>query len=442
MNRPPAPASPDDFAAEMMAYAIRWWRESVARMSLRQAGMRIPLSHSYLSKLERNRRPLTADLVSQLDRAYRAEGKITEFYCLITKFDHASRCTLAVSPSQAEEDETERRRLLQLAATGMGVGAFIAPDESVRRLVDIALNTAPRSVEDWELVRDDHLHAIRTRPAADVRDDLLVDLLRIHRELLHVDEGERTELYRIAAVLAAFHASVLTRLGERGGALRWYQTARAAADSSGDRDLRLLIRGHEADHSLYGLRSPEAVLRLTQDALRIAGSSPRPSVGLVFVTRAQAHALALTNRRAEARKAVQRFTDIAEANFPVVPGFWESSDYRIYFTHSQVFSAIGDETAAAKAQESILKGDPAGYQVPINARLHAAQCTVVNGGIGEGVRQATEVLAAIPRPYCNLMITETARRILRAVPVHQRNHPAVADLHAVLPITTAKDIDV
>jgi len=80
MNRPPVPASPDDFAAEMMAYALRWWRESVARMSLRQAGMRIPLSHSYLSKLERNRRPLTADLVSQLDRAYRAEGKIAEFY--------------------------------------------------------------------------------------------------------------------------------------------------------------------------------------------------------------------------------------------------------------------------------------------------------------------------------------------------------------------------
>jgi len=404
--------------------------------------MRIPLSHSYLSKLERNRRPLTADLVSQLDRAYRAEGKIAEFYRLLTKFDHASRCTLAVSSPQAEEDETERRRLLQLAATGMGVGAFAVPDESVRRLVDIALNSAPRSVEDWELVRDDHLHAIRTRPAAEVRDDLLVDLLRIHRELLHAEEGERSELYRITAMLAAFHASVLIRLGERGSALRWYETARAAADNSGDRDLRLIIRGHEAGHTLYGVRSPEAVLRLTQDALRIAGSNPRPSVGLASVTRVQAHALALMNRRSEARKAVQRFTDIAEANLPVVPGFWEPSDYRIYFTQSQVYSAIGDETAATQAHEYILTGNPAGYDVRINARLHAAQCTVVNGGIGEGVRQATAVLAAIPKPYCNFMIAETARRVLRAVPIHQRNQPVVADLRAVLPVTAAKDIDV
>ena len=442
MNRPPVPASPDDFAAEMMAYALRWWRESIARMSLRQAGMRIPLSHSYLSKLERNRRPLTADLVSQLDRAYRAEGKIAEFYRLITKFDHASRCTLAVSSPQAEEDETERRRLLQLAATGMGVGAFIAPDESVRRLVDIALNTAPRSVEDWELVRDDHLHAIHTRPAAEVRVDLLVDLLRIHRELLHADEGERTELNRIAAMLAAFHASVLTRLGERGAALRWYETARAAADSSGDRDLRMTIRGHEAGHGLYGLRSPEAVLRLVRNALRIAGPNPRPSVGLVTLAGVEANALARLNRRVEARRAVQRFTDLAEANLPVMPGFWEPSDYRIHFTESQVYSAIGDEAAAAKAQDLILKGHPDGYHVRINTRLHAAQCTVVNGGVEEGIRQATAVLAEIPKPYCNFMITETAGRVLRAVPVHQRNQPVVADFRALLPIATAKDVDV
>jgi len=440
MTRPAKPARPDDFTAEVLAFTLRWWREHVARMTLREAGDALPMSHSHLSKLERNQRPVPPDLIPQLDRIYGAEGKITDFHALLTKFDHMRRGTIAASPSDAEEGKTERRTLLQLAAAGMGAGTFSPMDEPVRRLVDLALNAAPRTIDDWETVVADHLYGIRTRPAAEVHDDLLVDLLRLQRELSTADDADRVELQRITAVLAAFHASVVTRLGHRGTALRWYETARTAADASGDRDLRLTIRAHEAGHSLYGLRSPEAVLRLTQAAWRLAGANPRPSVGLASIARAEAHALALLGRREEARRAVHRFTDIATADLPVVPGFWEPSDYRIYFTYSQVYSAIGDQASASRAQERILTGHPAGYEVQINARLHDAQCTVVNGGVDEGVQQATEVFAALPRAYRNNMISETAHRVLRAVPLHQRRRPAVAEYREVLAIESPKDV--
>jgi hypothetical protein len=440
MTRPPKPARPDDFAAEALAFALRWWREHVARMTLREAGDAVPMSYSHLSKLERNQRPIPPDLIPQLDRIYGAEGKIRDFHFLVTQLDRPFRGTLAISPSHHEEDETDRRRLLQLATAGMGVGAFSSADEPVRRLVDLALNSGHRSIEDWELAVSDHLHAIRTRPAAEIHDDLLVDLLRLQGQLHNAADGDRVELQRITAVLAAFHASVLTRLGAPGAALRWYSTARAAADASGDLDLRLTIRGHEAGHSLYGLRSPEAVLRLTHAAQRLAGPNPRPSVGLASITRVEAHALAFLNRREEARLAVQRFTDIATADLPVIPGFWEPSDYRIYVTYSQVYSAIGDHTAASHAQDRILAGHPDGYHVQINARLHAAQCTVVNGGVVNGVRQATTLLATLPDAYRNALITETARRVLRAVPLHQRTHPAITEFREILALESPKDV--
>ncbi|MEV5412768.1 helix-turn-helix transcriptional regulator [Thermopolyspora sp. NPDC052614] len=441
MTKPSGPAKPDDFTAEALAFALRWWRENVRQISLRAAGEALPMSHSHLSKLERNERSVPPDLIPQLDRLYGADGRIAAFYSMIKQIDRRDLGTLATVPSvPVEEDETERRRLLQIAAAGMSAGAFGGTDEPVRRLVELAVNGAHRSVEDWELACADHLHAINTLPARQVHDDLLVDLLGIQQQLHNTPKADQTELQRITAVLAAFHASVLTRLSERGAALRWYQTARAASDASGDLDLRIRIRAHEAGHSLYGLRDPKTVLRLTADVKQFLGPDPRPSVGLVSVLLAEAHALALLGRGDEARQAVRVSTDLAATNLPVIPGFWEPSDYRMYFNQSRVYSAVGDQKAASRAQEHILRGHPDGYQVQINTRLHAAQCTVVNGGIDEGVRQAATVIDALPRAYRNVMIIETGRNVLRAVPFDQRKRPAVSEFREVLAIEAPQDV--
>lgn len=442
MTRTSEPAKPDDFAAEALAFALRWWRENVRQMSLRAAGAALPMSHSHLSKLERNERPVPPDLIPQLDRIYGADGRIAAFHAMIRQIDRIEVGTLATVPSiRAEEDDTERRRLLELAAAGMGVaGAFSAANEPLRQLLDMVANGARRSIEDWELACADHLHAINTRPAAEVHDDLLVDLFSLQRQLHKATDANRTELQRITAVLAAFHASVLTRLDDSGAALRWYYTARTAADASGDLEMRLRIRGHEAGHSLYGLRDPETVVRLTDKALELAGPNPRPSIGLVSNLAARAKALAFLRQHDEARRTIQVFTDLAATDLPITPGFWEPSNYRVYFNQSQVFSAIGDQDAATRAQDGLLSGNPDGYHVKVNTRLHAAQCTVINGGIDEGVRQAATVIDSVPMAYRNIMITETARRVLRAVPFDQRERPSVAEFREVLALEAPRDM--
>lgn len=316
-----------------------------------------------------------------------------------------------------------RRRLLQFAA---GVSALhtLGVGDPVRELLDLTLE--PRTVEEWHLACADHLHAVRTRPPAQAHRDLLADLTALQRQL-SLGGPDTTELHRVTAVLASYEASVMTRLADPGAAIRWYRTAKAAADASGDLDLRVRVRAHEAGHSVYGVRDPSTVLALCQGAERMAGSSP--SVGLVMTLRIKAHALTLLGRHQEAFAALHRFLDLAHRDIPMIEGWWDGGDCRIQLTESQVHAAAGRIEQTNKAIERIIANSEATeYHVPVNARLHLAQCTVVNGDIDGGTRIAAVALDSVAPAYRNSMMTETARRVLSAVPVDQRQRPAVAEL--------------
>jgi hypothetical protein len=331
-------------------------------------------------------------------------------------------------------DAMERRRLLQWAATGLGAGALGYSAEPVRQLLDLVLTGEQRSLEDWEITCADHLHAIRTRPPAQVRDDLVVDLLAVQRQLEMTPTSHDTnELRRITAMLAMIHANALTRLGEHGPAIRWWRTARDAANASTDLDLRLLVRAEEAGFGLYGQRDPQTVLTLTEQAQRIAG--PRPSVGLANVASTQAKALSLLGRHADARRTLNTLITLSEADFPGQgPSFWTMD--QIHFAESWVYAASGDEAATARAQDDIVKF-PLDYQYQVNIQLHQALCTVVKGGVEQGVQQAVTVLHALPAAYQSNMITETGRMVLRTVPLDRQERPAVTELREVLAITPA-----
>ncbi|WP_233508340.1 hypothetical protein [Spongiactinospora gelatinilytica] len=329
----------------------------------------------------------------------------------------------------------ERRRLLLLAATGLGLAA--APGgraEATRELLDMTLQP-PRALEDWHIACADHLHAVSTRPAAQVHDDLLTDLVALQQQMTTAPAARVMELQRVTATLSAYHASVLTRLGEVGPALRWYRTARGAAEASGDMALWLRIVGHEAGHSLYGLRDLATNLRVIGNALKRVGDDAAPSAGLALLVGAQAKTFALLGQRERALAAAQRLQDIADSNFAPVQGFWEPSlDYRLPFTLSQVYAGIGDRDNAVAMQNHVLSGNPRGYHVRVNARLHSALCTVVNGGVDEGVREASEAFASLPPSYRNVMVTETGRRVLRAVPIDRKDQGAVREFRALLPL--------
>ncbi|MBE3007791.1 hypothetical protein IL992_01060 [Microbispora sp. NEAU-D428] len=152
--------------------------------------------------------------------------------------------------------------------------------------------------------------------------DLLIDLMAVRHQMETSTPDDVTELHRVTAALASVHANALTRLGEHGAALRWGRTARQAADASGDLRLRLLVRGEEAGHGLYGQRGPETVLALVESAERIAGGS---SVDLL-TTRAKA--LTVLGRHNEARTALDDLLRPASSGVTADSfGFWKPTRF-------------------------------------------------------------------------------------------------------------------
>lgn len=329
--------------------------------------------------------------------------------------------------SMCDGGDMERRRLL--LAT-LGAGAFAA-SASLSALIDLALTSEPRDLADWQLAVADHLHAIRTRPPAQARDDLVVDLLRLRQQLTRAG-GDGTELRRVLAALAALHGGVLTRLGEHGTALRWWRTASHAADDTADLELRLLVRAEAAGFGLYGQRDPATVLRLLDDTERIAGRSR--SVWRADLNSTRAKALSLLGRHDEARAAVNVLLTTVPDEAPAspIPTLWTAD--QAHFAESWVLAAAGDEAGTSRARDQVLSytGD---YQYIANVNLLGALCAVVSGGTATGVRRAAEILDTLPPGFRSQMITETGRRVLAAVPRADRDGPAARDLADVIAAT-------
>ncbi|MFC4913536.1 hypothetical protein [Actinomadura gamaensis] len=381
--------------------------------------------------VSQDRVPPAAGLAVRLDAELDAGGTLT---ALAPALPDSPPVTVETTVPHDAGDEMERRRLL-LAALGLGAGAFGSSAESLRRAMDVALTTPPRAIEDWQLACTDHLYAIRTRPPAAVRDDLLLDLISVRQQLTEPG-ADVTELQRVQAALAMLHANVLTRLGEHGGALRWWRTAKEAADASGDQRLRVLARASEVGFGLYGQRTPDTLLRLADQAQALAGN--RPSAGLATLTSSRAKALSLLGRHDEAKKslAVLRHVVPEDGTTELIPSYWCAD--QVYFTESWVHSHAGEESPADQARDRVLSQDFVDYQYVANVQLHEALCTVVNGGVRRGAERAAAILDGLPPGQRSQMITESGRTVLGAVPVEQRGTAAALELAAVLSRTSPR----
>jgi transcriptional regulator with XRE-family HTH domain len=402
-------------------------------LSQRALAGRAHISKSLIAALETGTRPPTIMAARTLDTALNANGELISSFTI----SRTSRQISEFPPSATEvssleanafhdtgEDDTNRRRLLHLAASA-GIGA-LGFEECVRHLLDLGME-AHRSIEDWTtIVIDDHLHALRTRPPAQLVKDLALDLYALREQMSVSPPDELCELHRVTAVLACVQANALTRLAEHGAAIRWWNTSRTAAEASGDLDLRLTVCAEEAGHGLYGQRTPEIVLKLIDNARRIS-TKPWPRL-----MTAEAEALAMLGRHEEAAGTVRTLEGLMERGLTGDRlGMW--MDDAIPFCKSWVYGLAGDEAAADEAREQVLTLAPEhSYQVRTNVWLHRAACTVSQGGVDGGVRGASELVDSLPATFRTNHIVETARMVLRTVPPDQQARPAVWDLRSVL----------
>ncbi|MFB9249911.1 multiprotein-bridging factor 1 family protein [Sphaerisporangium melleum] len=409
---------------------MRHCRESRQNLGLRRAGEMMYTDFSNLAKWERGERVPPADMVTRLDQVYGARGILTALYATLERLEAAESAQRNAGRYRENsaycdgDDDMERRAALQFLA-GLGtLGTLGVIGEPLRRSLDISLGREHPSLEDWDIACADHLHALRTRPPAQVATDLIIDLFALRRQLDVATPADQTELHRSMAVLSSIHANALTRLGDHGGAIRWGRTARQAADASGDLGLRLMIRGEEAGIGLYGTRDPETVLDMVHRAQQIAAE---PTVGLLAT---EIKALSLLGRHDEALTKLRTLNTVADRGVTPDPyGFWKPD--QIHFAESWVYAAAGQEGAADAAREKVLAlAQTLPYRT--NVQLHGALCTVVQGGIDDGMRQAAAIMDALTPANRVRLITETGHIVLRAVPQGQQNRSSVTEFRKVL----------
>jgi transcriptional regulator with XRE-family HTH domain len=429
MPRKPSPIDPSVSPWHLLGAELRHWRDDVCGLSQREAASRAFCDDADLSKWERGQARPQAGTVRHLDDLYGANGRLSALHAIVVEVDRLR--TLADRNPLDEEDATERRSFLHVAAATLGSTTLDAMGEPVRQLLDSA-HDDDRALEEWDLTCADHLHALRTRSPEQVAADLLIELEVARRQLRRCPPAQVADMQRVTAALATLNANVLTRLGHHGAAIRWWRTARTAAHAAGDLELELGIRATEAGHGLYGQRDPEVVLRLTEHAQRLAG--PNPSLGLALVVCSQAKAFTLLGRHKEAVSTLDRFRDLLERDPPgtdVIPGYWRGG--QLPNAESLIYAGAGDELRAARAGEEML-ATVKDYRAIATTHLHEALCMVVTGGIDEGVRHASATLDKVPVRYRETMTIETGRIVLRAVPVEQRNRSAVTEFRALLAV--------
>jgi transcriptional regulator with XRE-family HTH domain len=417
MSRPSGYVDPALSPWHLLGSALRHWRDEVRRMSLRTVAESAFVDDGDLSKWERGLARPSAGAVERIDLLLNAGGQLVALYATVLDLDRLR--TLVMTDTPMEEAATDRRDLLRMAAVS-ALGAA-GGGEYVRQLFE-----APRPLAEWELACADHLHALRTRPPAQVSADLTVDLLALRAQLDAAPAGGRTELLRMTAVLAAIQANALTRLADHGAAIRWWRTARHSAETAGDRDLGLLVRGEEAGHGLYGQRSPETVLRLVEAAEALAG---RPAVELLDT---RAKALSMLGRHAEALEVMDQASAVVGSKRGDSLGFWRPNQF--YFAQSWVYAAAGREQRALTVGQIVLDSS-SDYVYRANVQLHRALCAVAKGGTQEGARTAATVFAELNPSYLSSHVLETGRLVLRAVPIDQRGQGDAGELRRLLTVT-------
>lgn len=347
------------------------------------------------------------------------------------------------APATDDEDDMERRRLLQALAS---LGVAISPAaEAVRTIRDAFASVLPNqelhAVSDWEEIAAEYGHGFLTTPAAELLPDLAADVVTL-QQLIRTTRAEdrRRDLCRPGGQMAMLMALTIGALGSKREAHRWWQTARHIADASTDIDLRVWVRGYEAMQALYERRPAELVLVRAEEAIAIAGGTPRAAVLEAMAVRAQT--LATLGRDVEAEQEVRAMEMLFSA-LPLAsplermsPRAWPETGLR--HTQSWVFTHT-EHPEAAQAQEAALSLYPQQMLRQISQiRLLQATTLVMGGDIADGIQHARLTLEALPAEQHTLGVQQSAHGVLSAVPETETRRPAVTEYREQLALPAAR----
>lgn len=376
--------STDSLTESTFGGRLRRCRQA-AGLSLRQLAGQVGYDHSYLSQVERGLRPGSAHLATLCDQRLATGGELSTAY----QQAHPPIPT----PAAGGKPETDPAPSL----------------ESTRHGLTFSFTQVP-GVQEWHAVAAAYGQDVFSTDPAVLLSELTADL-ELLRQTAAADSGNPAALADPATRLTVVMAWTLAGLGRVREARRWWRTARATADHTGDPELRLLPRSWEILSGWSERRSPAELLRLSEEAIaQVRGPVPASGAG-VLVGKAQA--LAQLGREAEARQTLTLLAEVAQT--PDEGSLFGWPEYRLRHAESLVFTTLGDYLAAFDAQDRALALYPAELAGELAmVQLHRAACLV---GYGEltGLGFAMRVLLELPAHCHNERLYVVAGQVLASV---------------------------
>lgn len=422
-------------SAQLFGAVLRAFR----RKGVRDVAARLPVSWGHLARMERGEQPVPPDLVPLLDAAYQAGGALVKLSELLARDEARSDLeskllrlgTFTSNPLNVDEEDMERRSLLRLLSV-LGPSAAVpasAIDALHAGLRHVTVDSSDRSADEWEQVAWDYAQGVWTDLSGTRSADLAADIYDLSRHLVRVqDAAERAVLLRVYAHLSAFMAMDLPLHAGPRACWRAWSAARKAADASGDREVGVWVRAHEALQSFYGRRLGSAVDGLLDEAIGMANG--RPCLGLVNALDLRSRVFATQGRADLARKTIGDLKDVYAGLPATVTGdhvsAWGKPLEDIQWVEAWTLTKIGDPDAAAPLLEQAIAASPqekAGGRA--NIVLVRMWGLIQNGEIAEGLDRALQATHSLP-------VTPARRRIvgevLAALPEKARALPAAREL--------------
>jgi tetratricopeptide (TPR) repeat protein len=360
-----------------------------AGLSLRQLAARVGYDHSYLSQVERGRRPGSADLARLCDRELGTGSRLTGTYLRAHPKTPAAQRPVVSGPPAAS-----------LAAVWDGLTSALA------------------GVDCEETTGD-----LRSVPPARLLPELLADL-----QLLQA-KGGRFGVR--AAELSVLVAETLIGLGELRAARRWWSAGRAFADSSGEVPVRSLVRAREAISGLAERRPLPQLLELAEESLGLAQQIPASGVQ---AHAARARVLAQLGRRAEAHRALQELLSCSDAlPLATTSPLGDLAPYEVHAAEGRVCASLGYGTAGCLMLGRALELCPE-QRIGERAQLELAlaECLTLEGEVAAGLALAMRVLVELPAEWHTYYLYDEARRVLTSARDREPGLAAVRDLEVLV----------
>ncbi|MDL4775382.1 MULTISPECIES: XRE family transcriptional regulator [Thermomonosporaceae] len=334
------------------------------------------------------------------------------------------------TPDQGDDD-VKRRAALQLI-TALGAGAAVPPGvlETIFAGIEDALGD-PIDLAEWEATVHEYGQLLITQPNGTLISALTADIIAVG-ELLRRHRGspDASGLLRISAGLSGLLAIDLGDVGDKRAARASWSIAKRAADASGDRDLRVWVRGRAAQDAVWAGRPSAVVTDLTNAAIGIAAGAP--SAGLARAHAAHAYLAADqgdAGRAHESLGALKRAFD----RLPDAPDDQSVLAYResqLRWAESYVHTRAGDRRAATTLTQAgaLYPSDALGPVV--NLSLMRAILMIKAREIDSGLETALAPLRSRPVTVAG-GTSQLVRQILRALPDQARALPAARELQAL-----------